>query len=142
MKKWLVIFVLLLLPGLAALAQSEEQPAPQEGKIQERMREYIENKLGLSRNESEKFAPIFVRYIREFAQTARMFSTDKLLRQQKIIELRLRYRTEFRQIMDEPRASRVYKIEDEFRQRARDILMENKLHDRPFRRNRSMIEIQ
>jgi hypothetical protein len=71
-----------------------------------------------------------------------MYPKDILMRQQQIIELRLRYRTEFRQIMDEPRASRVYKIEDEFRQRARDILMENKQHDRPFRRNRSMIEIQ
>ena len=105
------------------------------------MREYIENKLGLSRNESEKFTPIFLRYFREFAQTVRAYKTDKLFLQQKIIELRLRYRTEFRQIMDEPRASRVYKAEDEFRQKARDILLENRQHDRPFRRNRSMIQV-
>jgi hypothetical protein len=140
MKKWLVIFLLMLLPGLSALAQNEE-PTPQEGKIQERMREYIENKLGLSKNESEKFTPIFLRYFREFAQTVRAYKTDKLFLQQKIIELRLRYRTEFRQIMDEPRASRVYKAEDEFRQKARDILLENRQHDRPFRRNRSMIQV-
>ena len=140
MKKWLVIFVLFLLPGFSALAQNEEQPTPQEGKIQERMREYIENKLGLSRNESEKFAPIFLRYFRDFAQTHRLYRMDKLVLQQKIIELRLRYRTEFRQVIEEPRASRVFKYEDDFRQEAIRILKENRRVDRPFRRNRSLID--
>jgi hypothetical protein len=36
---------------------------------------------------------------------------------QKIIELRIRYRTEFRGIMDEQKANRVYVVEDEFRQK-------------------------
>lgn len=98
MKKWIIILIMSLIPGIALMAQTTdtEEPTPQESKIRERMQEYIQSRLNLSRNEAEKFTPIFVRYFREFAQTHRAFRTDKLILQQKIIDLRLRYRTEFR----------------------------------------------
>lgn len=137
MKKRLLI-LLLICSGFAGLAQNEE-PAPQEGKIQERMREYIQNKLNLSRNEAEKFTPVFTRYFREFAQTHRENRGDKLILQQKIIELRVRYRGEFRQVMDEQRANKVYVYEDEFRKRALDIIKETR-RERPIRRTRVMFQ--
>lgn len=138
MKKWLLILSLFLLPGVTALAQNDE-PAQEGGKIQERMKEYIQNKLGLSRTETEKFTPVFVRYFREFAQTHRQYRSDKLILQQKIIELRLQYRGEFRQIMDQQRANKVYKYEDEFRREAIKIIQENRRTDRvPARRNKAM----
>jgi len=126
------------------MAQTEPDDAnPQESKIRERMQEYIQNRLNLSRNEAEKFTPIFVRYFREFAQTHRSYKGDRLVLQQKIIDLRIRYRTEFRQIMDEQRANRVFKHEDEFRQEVVRMIRENKrerLESRPLRRNRSIVE--
>jgi hypothetical protein len=127
------------LPGLS-FAQ-DELPV-QESKVQERMREYIQNKLSLSRGEAEKFTPMFVRYFREFAETHRAYRADKLILQQKIIELRIHYRTEFRQIMDEQRANRVFKYEDEFRQEVIRILKENRRDrlDRPMRRDRMIME--
>jgi len=146
MKKWLTILFLLLLPGFAAFAQNEEpqqtqqEPAPKDaGKLQERMREYIQNKLSLSKAEAEKFTPVFVRYFREFAQTHRENKTDRLILQQKIIELRLRYRGEFRQIMDEQRANKVFKYEDDFRREAIEIIRENKRDRIQVRRNRSIL---
>ena len=119
----------------------EDDPAVKETKIQERMREYIQNRLGLSRNEAQKFTPLFVRYFKEFAQTHRAYRGDKLILQQKIIELRIHYRGEFRQIMDEQRANKVFKYEDEFRQEAIRILKENR-QDRmkPMRRDRMLLE--
>lgn len=138
MKKWLTI-LLFLIPGFAVMAQNEE-PTPQEGKIQERMREYIQNKLNLNRNEAERFTPVFVRYFREFAQTHRQNRGDRLVLQQKIVELRLRYRGEFRQILDEQRANKVYLYEDEFRRKAVDIIRENRRGDRvPPRRTRAIM---
>lgn len=137
MKKWLLILTLFLLPGITALAQKED-PAQGGGKIQERMREYIQKNLGLSKNESERFSPIFLRYFREFVQTHRLYKPDKLILQQKIVELRLRYRGEFRQIMDEQRANKVYQYEDKFRQEAIKIIRENS-RDRPPRRIRAEI---
>lgn len=141
MKKCVIILLTLMsfLPG-TGFAQEEQQPPLQENKIQERMREYIQNKLSLSRNEAEKFTPLFVRYFREFAQTHRSYRGDRLILQQKIIELRLHYRTEFRQVMDEQRANKVFKYEDEFRQEAVRILKENRRGrmDRPVRRDKSL----
>lgn len=138
MKKWLLILLVFLLPGFAALAQNEE-PAQDAPKIQERMREYIQKNLGLSKNESEKFTPVFVRYFREFAQTHRQNKGDRLILQQKIIELRLRYRGEFRQIMDEQRANKVFKYEDDFRREAIRIIKENRSDRMPPRRTRAVL---
>lgn len=138
MKNWLLIFTLFFLSG-SVFAQNEDG-RPEGGKIQERMREYVQRKLGLSKAESERFSPVFVRYFREFAQTHRVNKGDKLILQQKIIDLRLRYRTEFRQIMEENKANRVYKYEDEFRQEVVRILKENRREHNPAsRRNRSVL---
>lgn len=142
MKKRAVIYILSLFFCASVFAQTEE-PAQEGGKIQERMREYIQTRLGLSKAESEKFTPVFVRYFREFAQTHRENKRDKLILQQKIIELRIRYRTEFKQVLDEQRANKVYVYEDEFRKRAIEIIRENrreKLRDRPIRQNKVMIQ--
>jgi len=138
MKKWLLILTLFLLPGITALAQNDDPPQGG-GKIQERMREYIQRNLGLSKNESERFSPIFLRYFREFAQTHRLYKPDRLVLQQKIVELRLRYRGEFRQIMDEQRANKIYQYEDKFRQEAIKIIRENSRDRMPPRRTRAEI---
>ncbi len=138
MKKWLLILFLFLLPGFAAFSQNDE-PAQQAGKIQERMKEYIQKKLGLSRAETERFSPVFVRYFREFAQTHKQNKGDRLVMQQKIIELRLRYRGEFRQIMDEQRANKVFQYEDNFRQEAIKIIRENRGDRTQPRRSRSIL---
>jgi len=138
MKNWLFILLLSLPPGFAAMAQNEE-PARDAPKIQERMREYIQTKLGLSRAETEKFTPVFVRYFREFVQTHKQNRSDRLILQQKIIELRLRYRGEFKQIMDETRANKVFKYEDDFRREAIQIIKENRRDRVPTRRTRAIL---
>ena len=113
MKKYLYILLLFLLPAVAAFSQDED-PAEENGKIAERMREYIQKNLGLSKSEAQKFTPVFARYFRDFAQTHRQNKGDRLILQQKVIELRLRYRGEFKQIMDEQRANKVFQYEDNF----------------------------
>jgi len=124
MKKWFIIITIFLLPGFTLLAQNDDDD--QGGKIQERMREYIQRRLSLSKAEADKFNPLFFRYFREFVQTHRQNKNDRLVLQQKIIELRLRYRNEFRQVMDEQKANRVFRYEDEFRQEAIRIIKENR----------------
>ena len=136
MKKWLLILFLFLLPGVAALAQADE-PAQEGGKIQERMREFIQDKLGLSRAEAQRFTPVFVRYFREFAQTHRQYKGDNLILKQRIIELRIRYRTEFRQAIDETRGDKVYHYEDIFRKEVTRIIQENR-RERPVRRTKML----
>jgi hypothetical protein len=124
---------------MAAFSQEEDDGGQENGKIAERMREYIQKNLGLSKNEAEKFTPVFARYFREFALTHRQNKNDRLVLQQKIIELRLRYRGEFKQIMNEQRANKVFQYEDKFRQEVIRIIKENRRDRVPPRRNKSIL---
>ena len=109
MKKILLILTLALLAGFSSKAQDDGND-----KIRDKMREFIQRRLNLTRNEAERFTPVFIRYFREWKQTLHENRNDGLVRQQRIIELRLRYRTEFRDIVGEKRGNDVYKQQDIF----------------------------
>ena len=138
MKKYFIILILFF-TGLATYAQEE---GDDKAKIRDRMSEYIQDRLGLSKNEAEKFSPVFLRYFQEFKQIRRENRTDNLILKQKIIDLRIRYRTEFRQIMDEPRANKVFVYEDEFRRKAIQMLetRRDRLGEKPLQRNQSLLQ--
>lgn len=139
MKKIFIILILFF-SGVATYAQPDDEDRG--GKIRDRMNEYIQYKLNLSKNEAEKFTPVFLRYFQEFRQVHRENRTDNLVLKQKIIDLRIHYRDQFRQIMDEPKANKVFVYEDEFRREAIKILENRKdrLGDKPFQRNRSLLQ--
>ena len=139
MKKYFIILILFF-SGLAIHAQNNEDDRG--GKIKDRMNEYIQNRLGLSNKEAEKFTPVFLKYFQEFKQIHQENRTDILVLKQKIIDLRIRYRNDFRQIMDEPRANKVFVYEDEFRRKAIQILetRKDRLGGKPFQRNRSLLQ--
>jgi len=139
MKKYFIILILFF-SGLGVRAQDNEDDKG--GKIKDRMNEYIQDRLGLSNKEAEKFTPVFLRYFQEFKQIHRENRTDILILKQKIIDLRIRYRNEFRQIMDEPKANKVFVYEDEFRRKAIQILetRKDRLGGKPFQRNRSLLQ--
>ena len=84
MKTYFIILILFF-TGLAARAQDE---GDDKGKIRDRMNEYIQDRLGLSKREAEKFSPVFLRYFQEFRQIRRENRTDNLVLKQKIIDLR------------------------------------------------------
>ena len=139
MKKY---FIIIILSFTAIVTRAQDQGEEKGGKIRDRMVEYIQDRLSLSRSESEKFTPVFLRYFQEFRQIRQQNQGDKLVLQQKIIDLRIRYRDQFRQIMDEPRANKVFVYEDEFRKKAIQILetRKDRLSDKPLQRNRSLLQ--
>ncbi|HEV8504129.1 MAG TPA: hypothetical protein VGQ53_01975 [Chitinophagaceae bacterium] len=138
MKKYFIILILFFI-GLGAYAQEERDD---KGKIRDRMNEYIQDRLGLSKREAEKFSPVFLRYFQEFRQIRVQNKADNLVLKQKIIDLRIRYRNEFRQIMDEPRANKVFVYEDEFRRKVIQMLetRKDRLGDKPIQRNQSLLQ--
>ena len=116
MKRFLFILTFALLTGFSSKAQSDEHD-----KIRDKMTEFIQKRLDLTRNEAERFTPVFIRYFREWKQTLQENRGDGLVRQQRIIELRLRYRTEFRDIVGEKRSNDVYKQQDVFVREIREM---------------------
>ena len=109
MKRIIIILTLGFI-SFAAFAQDDAQ----NDKIRDRMQEFIQKRIGLNRNEAQRFAPVFVRYFKEWRQTLREHRTDQLLRQQKIAELRIRYRTEFTQIVGEKRSNAIFREQERF----------------------------
>jgi len=135
MKKFLLILTLALLSVSASQAQDDEND-----RIRDKMREFIQKRLNLTRNEAERFTPVFVRYFREWRQTLREHKGDMLERQKRIVDLRIRYRPEFREIVGERRSIDIYKRQDEFIRILGEQQIKNRRDDRPNKRFRALIQ--
>ena len=138
MKRILLILTLAFLAGFSSKAQGDDND-----KIRDKMREFIQRRLDLTRNEAERFTPVFIRYFREWKQTLVENRNDGLVRQQRIIELRLRYRTEFRDIVGEKRSNDVYKQQDVFIREIKEMREEQikaRRADRPTKGFRTLIQ--
>ena len=108
MKNLIYLFSFLTLFSFSAFSQEEE------GKIPERMAIYIESKLELNKTEKDKFHPVFMEYVKELRKTNMENRDDRLVMQQKIVDLRLRYRESFKAMMGEKKANDVFIYEREF----------------------------
>lgn len=131
MKKILFIVGLFLITSNALFAQDGDE------KIRDKMSEYIQQRMRLNKNEAERFAPVFLRYFREWRTTLKenQVRKDPLLLQQKIVELRLRYRTEFKDIIGEKRSNDVFRHQKEFIDELKTIRQE-RIQKREGPRNR------
>ena len=124
MKKLYYFFIIILsLVSASAIAQEDEDDLGT-GKIRERFVQYMKDKLQLSDDEATKFTPVFLSYFRELRKTNQEFKNDKLVLQQKIAELRLKYREKFKPIIGEKKSNDVFTLEREFIQTLRDIRKE------------------
>jgi hypothetical protein len=132
MKRFLLILTLALFAGFAAKAQDDDND-----KIRDKMREFIQKRMNLSKNEAERFTPVFIRYFKEWRQTIRENKGDNLVRTQRIAELRIRYRTEFKDIVGEKRSNEIFENQDRFVKIIKQQALENKTQ-RPIR-NRSLL---
>ena len=131
MKKILFILTLALFSGFASQAQNDDND-----KIRDKMREFIQKRMNLSRNEADRFSPVFVRYFTEWRHALRE-NKDNLIREQRIVELKIRYRTEFREIVGEKRSIEIYKQQDVFidqLKRMREEQIKSRRDDRPNKR--------
>jgi len=144
MKTFLLILTLFFFTGSVLHAQDDENN--KNDKIREKMTEFIQRRLSLSKNEAEKFSPVFLQYFKEWRTTLRDFKGDNRLDlQQRIVEIRLHYRNEFKNIIGEKRSNEVYEQQERFiegiRKMREDQQPRNQTREsRPLRRNRSIVE--
>lgn len=131
MKRILYILSFLFVISLTSSAQDG-------GKLRDKMTEYIQQKLGLSRSEAEKFGPVFLDYFKDLRQTNQEFKGDRLVLQQKIVDLRLRYRDQFKPIIGEKRSNDVFTYEREFIKGVKELQqdrLQNRLEGPANKRN-------
>ena len=140
MKRYLLILTLFFTTGFTGFAQDDEAD-DRMGKLQEKMQLYIQKRLNLSKGEAQKFSPIFLRYISELRKTHRENKIDRPMLQLKVAELRVRFRNEFRQVMDEQRANKVFQHQREFEDKIRQEILERRQQNKPggVKRTRALI---
>lgn len=130
MKKILYTLSCILLLATASYAQDDRGNGD---RIRERMTEYLQDRLNLSKNEAERFGPVFMQYFNDLRNTNQQYRGDRLVLQQKIVDLRLRYRDQFKNIMGEKRSNDVFTYEREFVNEVKEIQkqrLQNKGHKR------------
>jgi len=94
-------------------------------KVRDKMSQYIQERLNLSRAEAEKFSPVFLRYFKEWRMTLKTTKDEPvIIRQQKIVDLRLRYRDQFKEIIGEKRSNEVFDHQQRFIQGIRQLRQE------------------
>ena len=137
MKKLFFILSLLFVTSVRLFAQDDDDQNDGNEKIRDKMSEFIQRRLDLSKAEADKFAPVFIRYFKEWRQTLRETKgLPPLDRQQKIIDLQLRYRNQFREIIGEKRGDQVFEHQRRFIEEIRKIRQERLGNSPPVRRPR------
>jgi len=139
MKRLLYLFCLLFLFIAPSLAQDDGGSGAQ---IQERMKEYLQKKLNLSPAEADQFGPVFMNYFNDLRKTTQQYKGDHLVQQQKIVDLKLHYRNEFKNIMGEKRSNDVFNYERDFINEVKklhDERLQNKLDNRPNKKGGGLL---
>ena len=72
MKKIVYLFVFLFSFSAASFAQDDQEDAAV--KLREKMIEYIQTKLSITKSEAEKFQPIFLDYLKQIHRKFPMLS--------------------------------------------------------------------
>ncbi len=140
MKRFLYILGLFMAIATASYAQDEDRNGR---KIQEEMNVYVQKRLGLSKAEAERFSPVFLNYFNELRQTNQQYKGDRLVLQKKIVDLRLRYRNQFKNIVGEKKSNDVFTYERDFVEEVkalRNDRLQNKNEGRNNKRTKGLLQ--
>jgi len=122
MKTLRIFFAILWLAPATLFAQDEgpTRNNPEAKKIQAMEVAYLTKELNLSPEEAQKFWPVFNKYREDVRGVMQDRSnTDQLERQQRVLDLRKKYRSDFSRILTMDRANQVFSSEDQFTQMVR-----------------------
>ena len=114
-----IIYILIFFFTVHTSFAQDEKPGAD--RLKEKMVEYIQDKLGLTKTEAERFQPMFMDYLKELKNTKEEFKGDRLVLQKKVIETRLRFRDQLKPVIGEKRSNDVFTYEKEFVQKVQDV---------------------
>jgi hypothetical protein len=131
MKKIILIFILTF-PMLVS-AQDNVQ---RDNKLESLEIAYLTRELNLSPEEAQKFWPVYNKYAAEMKGTFRdkQNDPDVLNKQQKLLDIRKKYRNEFLKVLPPDRVNQVFTSEMKFREMVRRELQERQAQKR-FKRS-------
>ena len=131
MKQSLML-LLLLIPFFSMAQPPRKGMHPDRERIESLEVGYLTKHLNLSPEDAQKFWPVFNKYRSDVkALNSNTAISDPLDKQQKMLDIRKKYRTEFSKTLGQERGMKVYESEDDFRRmlknaaQMRNRMMEN-----------------
>jgi Skp family chaperone for outer membrane proteins len=127
MKK--ILFLIAL--SLPILVSAQDNPQ-RDNKLQSLEIAYLTKELNLSPEEAQRFWPVYNKYSAEMKQTLRSKENDPdvLDKQQKLLDIRKKYRSEFLKVLSPDRVNQVFTSEVKFREMVRRELQERQAQKR------------
>ncbi len=113
MKKYLLL-IFTLCSFLMVNAQKKGGAGDDE-KIQALKIAFITQKLELTSVEAQKFWPVYNQYDGEVKNLRRNNNGDVIERDEKLLNIRKKYKVEFEKILGAERTNKLYSVEGEFR---------------------------
>jgi Skp family chaperone for outer membrane proteins len=113
MKKYLLLFLMIFASFSFAIAQNENGQRSE--KIQALKIAFITQKLHLTSGEAEKFWPVYNDYQNEIRQLRGNKNDDVLENEQKLLDIRKKYKPSFEKILGPQRLNDLYNAERDFR---------------------------
>ena len=114
MKKLYILSILICIAGFAR-AQEEIPSEKRQQDIEALKVAFISRELELTPDEAQKFWPVYNQYSKEL-KTIIKDEVDVLPRDEKVLNLRKRYRDQFSNILGQQRMNRIFNAEGKFRQ--------------------------
>jgi hypothetical protein len=131
MKK--IVLILAFIAANLGFVKAQEGDEPKAEKIQALKIAFITQKLGLSSTEAQRFWPVYDRYEIEMRQALKDNQSDVIDNDERILNIRKRYRSEFSNVLGQDRVNTLFRSENEFR----GVLMrrlKNRQQQRPMER--------
>ena len=114
MKKYLLILIITL--GSFSLVKAQEDDPVKSERIQALKTAFITQKLKLTPAEAQKFWPVYGQYQTDMKKILGDKSNpDVLGNEEKILNIRKKYRPEFEKVLGKPRMNKFFIEEREFR---------------------------
>jgi hypothetical protein len=125
--KNIILILALFLSSLTGVFAQEVDPKKAE-KIESLKIAFITQKLNITPEEAQKFWPVYTRYENEMRDVIKEHpGMDVLDNEEKVLNIRKKYRNEFSNLLGQPRVNNLFKTENEFR----GILMRHLRNHRP-----------
>lgn len=136
MKKYLILFAMLLGSITALKAQGDQPPGDNPAKRQETLKAmyvaYVTQQLNLNPEEAQKFWPVHAQFESELKAVNK--EQPELDKQQAILNIKKRYQENFNKILGPNRCEHFFRLDGEFKRKLLDHVR-NQAAQRPkFRR--------
>ena len=99
------------------------------GKLQAYKIAYLTNKLSLTPQEAQRFWPVYNQYeneLREVRKESRQGGKDELEREEKVLNIRKKYNSEFAKIISPEKVNTLFRSEKEFTALVQKEMMERR----------------